>query len=199
MTNQRVKACIKCGKTKELSEFLKLHPDVCKECNQDYQAAKKGYKVPSPGCLICKTCGEEKPLCDFKKIKTNQRYGRSCIKCAKALKVRVQVRYQRGSGKRTCRNAYLKRLYGITIEDYEAMLETQGEVCAVCKKKETSLSNGSPPRVKPLAVDHDHETGKVRGLLCQGCNTSVGLLEDDIERVSAMVQYLLDHSARDQT
>ena len=57
-----------------------------------------------------------------------------------------------------------KRLYGITIADYEAMLEFQEGVCAICER---------PPRTLRLAVDHDHKTGKVRGLLCNTCNQTL--------------------------
>jgi hypothetical protein len=60
------------------------------------------------------------------------------------------------------RDLYLQRTYGITTAEYEAILEHQGGVCAICRK---------PPKKKRLAVDHDHRTSLVRGLLCTpGCN-----------------------------
>lgn len=60
--------------------------------------------------------------------------------------------------------------YGITLEDYEAMLERQDGGCAIC---------GRPPQGKRLSVDHNHSNGRVRGLLCVRCNSAVGLLDDD--------------------
>lgn len=72
--------------------------------------------------------------------------------------------YYKRNSERTCetiRRARLKRLFGITWEQYDQMLSSQGGVCALC---------GDPPKGKRLAVDHDHKTGKVRGLLCSFCN-----------------------------
>lgn len=76
----------------------------------------------------------------------------------------------------------LKFKFGITMADYLAMLEAQGGVCAICG--ETCRSGRS------LAVDHDHRSGRVRGLLCAGCNGGLGLLLDDAERVAAAARYL---------
>lgn len=66
------------------------------------------------------------------------------------------------------RKVALKKLYGITPERYSKMLQEQGGKCAIC---------GGLPIQKRLAVDHDHETGKVRGLLCACCNMSLGQFE----------------------
>ena len=62
------------------------------------------------------------------------------------------------------RNDYLVRRYGITSADYEKILKSQGGRCAIC---------GRLPRTRRLNVDHDHKTGKVRGLLCYTCNKKV--------------------------
>ena len=65
---------------------------------------------------------------------------------------------------------HLKQTYGLTLEQYDEMLEQQGEVCAICG--EANLDG------KRLYVDHNHETGKVRGLLCLKCNNRLGVLEN---------------------
>jgi len=67
------------------------------------------------------------------------------------------------------------------------MLEKQGGVCAVCKRPETARNQYG---IKRLAVDHDHETGKVRGLLCSKCNTGLGALDDNTGRLQACINYL---------
>ena len=72
------------------------------------------------------------------------------------------------------------RLYGLTREDYERLMRSQGERCAIC------LS--SPDR--PLVVDHCHATGRVRGLLCGRCNSAIGLMDDDPTRASRAAEYL---------
>ena len=77
----------------------------------------------------------------------------------------------------------LERVYGITQEDYDVMLRAQGGVCKICGQKE------SVDRF-PLAVDHDHKTGKVRGLLCGSCNTGLGKFNDDPDLLLKAMKYL---------
>lgn len=79
----------------------------------------------------------------------------------------------------------LKR-FGLTLEGYNTLLATQNGVCAVCHCPETSTRHPNPR----LSVDHDHETGIVRGLLCNNCNRSLGLLQDNIETLRSAVAYL---------
>jgi len=80
---------------------------------------------------------------------------------------------------------------GVTGVEYDAMLESQKGLCLICGRPETSLRpDGS---VKVLAVDHDHLTGKIRGLLCQRCNVVLGLAKDDAATLRAMAAYLDDH------
>ena len=85
------------------------------------------------------------------------------------------------------RNSRLKYLFGITVADYNVMHEAQGGVCAICGKPESWKLKGKPQR---LAVDHDHETGKVRALLCRVCNVTLGSVEEDTNRLSKMIEYL---------
>jgi hypothetical protein len=87
--------------------------------------------------------------------------------------------------KKKARAYHLGRTHGITPEQYDEMLAAQGGGCAICKR---------PPREDiSLHVDHDHETGKVRGLLCFRCNNSLGDLEDDPVLVRAAAKYLDRH------
>jgi hypothetical protein len=73
------------------------------------------------------------------------------------------------------RNKILLNKYGITLEEYNLMLEEQEHKCAICGDHESNTRWGKTVK---LAVDHDHETGKVRGLLCQRCNTTLGRYKD---------------------
>jgi len=82
----------------------------------------------------------------------------------------------------------LKQHYGITVQQYEHLFTTQNGLCAICGQPESSVLDG---KIKRLAVDHDHVTGKVRGLLCGRCNTAIGLFRDDIDIMSLAVCYLL--------
>lgn len=92
------------------------------------------------------------------------------------------------------RNTYkhlLRTKYGLTVQEYAAMLAAQGGVCAICKKPETSLNKSG--NVKGLAVDHCHSRNKVRKLLCNKCNLGLGAFEDDIARMRLAIQYLEAH------
>jgi len=79
----------------------------------------------------------------------------------------------------------LKRNYGLTIKAFNDLLASQGEKCAVCGKKNWG-------RWGPV-IDHDHETGDVRGILCRQCNMAAGLLGDDSERARLLSAYLRGH------
>lgn len=83
------------------------------------------------------------------------------------------------------RRAWVKHKYGIEYLEYDAMIEAQDGKCAIC---------GEPPvGRKHLDVDHCHETGKVRGLLCYPCNRGIGNLGDDSNRVMAAAAYLIEY------
>jgi hypothetical protein len=82
------------------------------------------------------------------------------------------------------RIAAYKRRYGITLEQYEAMMQKQNEVCAICQVPGATGSYGM------LDVDHCHKTGKVRGLLCIKCNHAIGVLGDDVEGLMRAIKYL---------
>lgn len=75
------------------------------------------------------------------------------------------------AGKRCSFNTHLKSWYGITIEQYEEKLKEQNFACAICRRDQSLFK-------KRLHVDHNHETGKVRGLLCMDCNTRLETLEN---------------------
>lgn len=84
------------------------------------------------------------------------------------------------------RRTNLRRLYGLSEAEYASMHARQGGVCALCDAPETALHpDGS---VKPLAVDHDHRTGAVRGLLCHRCNVRVGWLETLLRDADALLR-----------
>jgi Autographiviridae endonuclease VII len=84
----------------------------------------------------------------------------------------------------------LRSNYGISLEEYVAMLERQGGVCAICKKK--------PDKGKPLCVDHCHVTGMVRGLLCHKCNSVLAFGNDDPAILQAAITYLQAAHDRDR-
>jgi hypothetical protein len=158
----------------------------------------------------CKVCGELKPLDDFYKAAgMRDGYRSDCKVCNLAARAeryaddpqkhidRVQAwreanpehlrdymrEYRsRPERKRAAREGHLRRKYGITLEDYEATLEAQGGGCKIC--------GDPPPEGGSLHVDHDHVTGKIRGLLCFRCNNAIGDLRDDVDLIYRMLDYL---------
>jgi hypothetical protein len=86
------------------------------------------------------------------------------------------------------RRIKLMSKFGLTLEDYDTLVATQDNLCAICHKPETAQT----PRgnIKPLAVDHCHRTNVVRGLLCHRCNTAIGLLDDSNEHLLSAINYL---------
>lgn len=85
------------------------------------------------------------------------------------------------------RDSRILHLYGLTPEDYAVLVDKQHGVCLICLKP-------PDPEGKPISrylhVDHDHRTGRVRGLLCGKCNTALGQLADDPERMRRMIDYV---------
>jgi hypothetical protein len=84
------------------------------------------------------------------------------------------------------RAAMMIRQYGITLDEYQKMHEAQNGLCAICHRPETRTIRGE---VRPLCVDHEHETGRVRGLLCSNCNVAIGFLDSEASLNSA-IHYL---------
>jgi hypothetical protein len=86
------------------------------------------------------------------------------------------------------KESFIKSVYGITLADYDKMLASQNGVCAICKQPETRKNKYTG--VCRLHIDHDHETGKVRGLLCHSYNFALGAFDDDIRLLEEAVVYL---------
>lgn len=89
---------------------------------------------------------------------------------------------------------WLKEKFGLTVADYNRMLDDQGGVCGICGRAETATHRGN---VRRLSVDHDHATGTVRALLCNDCNTGLGKFGDDPVQLETAAAYLRRHAMDD--
>lgn len=131
----------------------------------------------------CSDCKEDKLLSEFAVAKRNKygrrNYCRPCDSSRRLSWVRADP-----SGKRTPwtkekkRDLILRSTYGITLAEFNQMAIDQDYKCAICGKE------------RRLVVDHSHETGKIRALLCLNCNSGIGLLEDSIDLLQIAQQYL---------
>jgi Autographiviridae endonuclease VII len=99
---------------------------------------------------------------------------------------KLKAKNHKRASSRARRNAQLKALYGITIEQYEDMAKAQGGACALCQRPEHLCS------YRKMHVDHDHETGVIRSLLCSQCNTMIGLSGESPGLLEKAAKYLLD-------
>lgn len=150
---------------------------------------QEGDELPLLVMKACTKCGETKPLTDF--YLKGKGYGDQrhtwCKECAKA---RIRERYAsdpiyRERSRKSARKSHLKTVFGISVEEYDAMLEAQGGVCAMCGAGRPASS-----RIQNWPVDHHHGTGQLRKLLCVRCNTGLAYIEDD-EFMSRARAYLV--------
>jgi len=138
----------------------------------------------------CFDCKENKPKSEF--FKHNQKKDGlrpECKVCTKLSQEPYRLESQRAwraKNPRATNNTHLKKLFGITLKEYEARLESQNHCCASCGRHKSEFK-------RALAVDHDHVSGKIRGLLCCYCNTALGLLRDDLETINKAYNYLKQH------
>ncbi len=176
------KKCWSCGARKKLTEFHKnaLAPDGlqkrCKNCRKNYslensdriKAFSKEYRKNNKDKTKAYYTENKEKITQMKK-----EYNK-----VNAEKIALQVK----------KYTYLKR-YGITKEDYDKMFAEQKGLCAICTKPESNFDQRAQ-RIKLLAVDHCHKTGKVRGLLCHKCNTSIGLFKESVDIIESAIKYL---------
>jgi hypothetical protein len=106
-----------------------------------------------------------------------------------SLQERESQKKYRDNNKDKRKNGMLLWRFDITLEEYQVLFEAQGGVCKICSNPETAKKNKSE-EVRMLAVDHDHNTGKVRGLLCARCNTQLGHYEKTKPRAQEFENYL---------
>jgi len=135
----------------------------------------------------CYRCQETKDISEFytDKSKTGGR-NYECKECTKA-----RVKATRDPER--ARDRHYRRLYGISLADFNRMVLSQGSRCACCGSNEPGGKHNQ------WCVDHDHVTGQIRELLCKDCNIVLGLVEDSPEHLQRLLQYIVKHNGTNQT
>jgi len=132
----------------------------------------------------CTVCSETLSYDSYHKSKASKDgYGYRCKTCDK----KARYKYRESNKDRFYENSrkrQLKYKYGITPEEYESILRDQGGGCAICSTPTNTRGDFK------FSVDHDHKTGKMRGLLCNNCNRGLGLLGDDVVSLRKALTYL---------
>lgn len=131
-----------------------------------------------PTCTFCET-----PLDDSNWYASMQK--ECSYSCKSCHRTRPSQNYEGN------KDAKLKREFGISLTDYNAMLEAQNGVCAICDRPEKFSTKGKGSMA--MAVDHCHKTDKIRGLLCLKCNRAIGLFEDSTDSLQKAIDYLKRH------
>lgn len=148
--------------TKYKKEFRKKNPDIVKE------KARIRYKNNTDKILDTARKWRKKNPESVQKIRKRS--------------YRNNIEYM----KNKTRRLHILQNYNLTLNDFDVLLNSQDNKCAICESKE-------PKGKGNFHIDHDHQTGKVRGLLCHKCNTGIGLLNDDIALLNKALQYLEKH------
>lgn len=198
------KTCLSCHISKPLAEF---HVDrsrkdalavYCKPCMsakvKDYSKRALRHKSPD-GMRYCGVCKETKPIGDFYAAKGNvDGLAKRCKSCSKITLQIWRAKYPerhrettRRWGKRNPekkKDVNLKTKYGLPYGSYDRMLAAQEGGCAICR------TTTPPGKAGRFHVDHDHETGVVRGLLCTNCNWGIGQFKHREALLQEAIKYL---------
>jgi hypothetical protein len=159
-----VKRCKKCGEVQALAEFYK-HPGArdgrrpeCKRCTNAIRLRR--YRL--------------NPEREIARVRAWQQ--------ANPQRVKAWAEKNRDKRLKKLREIHLRNKFGLTPDEYDRILETQGGVCALCESPPT-------PGIS-LHVDHDHGTGEIRGLLCVRCNNALGLFREDPDLLKRAARYI---------
>jgi hypothetical protein len=133
--------------------------------------------------LTCSKCDEVKDVSEFHKDASISRgYAYICKACKKVHGLYGGAPVRRDRDREYYHKHWMQYKYKISWEAYQEMLEAQGHVCAICEQVPTNKLG--------FHIDHDHNTGVVRGLLCHGCNTGIGALQEDPKLLQRAAEYL---------
>jgi hypothetical protein len=158
-----MKICSYCKKDKEETDFRKSR-NICKKC--EYLKTKDKQKE-------WKENNREHHLTLQKE---NWQIHKNRVNLKRKEKYNTNIEYRN-----QIKKISLKNNYNITLEEYNQLFESQNGKCAICNKEQQN---------KLLAVDHNHNTNQIRGLLCSKCNLALGLFYDNINNLKAAILYL---------
>lgn len=137
------------------------------------------------GTRVCRSCKDRKPMAEFHWTESRRHRSRMCKACVHARQAE-RIDERRRAGTIQPRTDRLRREYGLTPEDVEAMRLAQNNACAICAR----------PFGERVHIDHCHETGRVRALLCHNCNLGLGHFRDNVVLLAKAAEYVTRHRER---
>ena len=164
---------------------------TCKICKQELPEENfyRDGRYPNTLCSYCKTCHKKKTKGYLEKYKDKKRAtSRRYYERNRDRLLASQAAYRKHNPsivKETAHRSHLMKKYHLSKEDFSALLESQGGVCKICK-------TNNPGWHGRFCVDHNHETGNIRGLLCNNCNVILGHSKDDTEILESAIAYLME-------
>lgn len=195
------KKCLECEETKVLSEFRKskkYYNSYCIPCErkrgrenqQRNRVANKTVVIDWTEAKKCRVCLEIKTKGDFQLDRTTKDSLKGICKICCAEEQKFFHIANPVARRRVMKKANIKANFGVTLDDKEDLINFQGRCCAVCGGNTPSknLKRG-------WALDHNHETGEIRGVLCYNCNVGLGMAKDSEDILLKMIAYLKDFPA----
>lgn len=173
-------ALLKKSNTIEIEDLPKKHQEMLKKSGYIFITTNNITIIDllnsTNTIRYCKTCGKEM-------FNTNYGYKYCSRECNPRYRKKETQEERTIRLRKQYRSEHLKKKYKITKEEYNYLLTTQQEKCAICGK---GINNS----IRRLAVDHDHKSGAIRGLLCASCNIGLGCFKDKIKNLQEAIKYL---------
>lgn len=179
--------CKRCNLEKHKLLFLQrgntsLYRGICVACSKNYSVEERVKETLFLELFLnntkqCITCNQVKSLIDFDQDKSCRFGTKTACKDCRKNTIRLLTR-----------KAYLKFNYKLSIEEYDVLLNVQGNACAICKINLMDLD------IKEVNVDHCHATGNIRGILCRKCNLGLGNFKDNIQSLENAINYIKQYS-----
>lgn len=177
------KLCRKCGSRRSITQFYKNYA-ACKSCTSKYN---KEWRINNPDKAKA-IRAESNARCAKQRSEYNRQWRKANPKKCAVARERWRAN-NRGRYLEQKRWVRVKAKYGLTQAEFESLLNEQDNKCAICKVRLSSGKNS--PR-----LDHNHSTGRFRGILCNNCNAALGMLKDDACIVAQAEQYLKKHNTK---
>lgn len=161
---------------------------LCDSWRNDFWTFVKDMGIPENDKFVLTLIDDTKPYSKENCVWKEALVQKQKTESQREYAARYQRTYRMLHPKRV-KSTQLRKSFGIGLDEYNRILNSQNGACAICKKKETMI-NPKTKGIVDLAVDHCHESNRIRGLLCKNCNNMIGYAKDSIETLQSAIEYL---------